>query len=234
MFMRLPDALSYIWQESGISALVVKKGHQVTTRAIPGGAENGVSAIDDLPDSDVSRPVSACTPQHSVLSAPTAFTSPSQRPRPGSPAQASSVAILASPTLQALHRNSKEFLADWTGEALFLEHFGELRLPSTGQPPPRNPSSLVSLATMAVMRLPQKQRVNCINMLASANPGLADLILSVNKCGYGPVAEFVQHLDLHSSDVSEDDNLDAQVQQGKVTLSTVHGCKGAAINPRAL
>jgi len=94
--------------------------------------------------------------------------------------------------------------------------------------------SLLSLAATAVMQLPQTLRVRAVNVLAIANPSLADIILSVNKCGYGPITEFVQHLDLHSSDLSEEDGSDDQASDGKVTLSTVHGCKGLLSEAKAL
>lgn len=236
MFMSLPEAMLYIWTESGISALAGK--NRKKSGASPAEDNAPTSVVSDhshQSDISFSRQDTAQMSQHSGLSAADVLRTPAKKHKtPKSPAPDATINILTSPTLEALHKNSQEFLAEWTADSLFLERFGELRSAPSAMGSTREPSSLLSLATAAVMQLPQTQRVNAVNILATANPGLADLILSVNKCGYGPVADFLQHLDLNSSGVAEEDDSDAHADDGKVTLSTVHGCKGAALGPTAL
>lgn len=236
MFMALPDALLEIWKESGISTLVLKNRKKSATGKTSENPDNSsVSGASSRPDMASNRQLSASMSQYSGMSVADVRCTPlSKRKAPDSPAADIKSNILTSPTLEALHNNSKEFLAEWKGDSLFLERFGELQLASSSSAQAGQPQSLLSLATAAVLHLPLTRRVHAVNMLATHNPGLADLILSVNKCGYGPVADFVQHLDLYSSDVAEEEGSQAQVIDGKVTLSTVHGCKGATFSPHEL
>lgn len=230
MFMALPEALLYVWKESGISADAVQRSKQ-------GVKSNPQERTDsaDLSAGDC-RPEMSCSPQRSTsLLSHGLMRSPSKKrtaPDIPSPLSITAAEVLTSPTLDALYKNSQEFLTDWTGESMFLENFGELRLAgSSTDAPTAGPRSLLSLAAAAVMQLQQPQRVYAVHTLAKLNPGLSDLILSVNKCGYGPIVEFVRHLDLNSSDVAEENGTDDHVKDGKVTLSTVHGCKGALSLP---
>eukprot|EP00892_Ulva_mutabilis_P005399 jgi/Ulvmu1/3230/UM015_0271.1 len=226
LFMSLPEALLYIWHESGISTDAAQRRNRPTKDASPDNKDGGsISGFGN-------RPEASCSVQYFANSLPksglTVKRSPaSKRKAPDVSFSGSPAEVLTSPTLEALYKNSQEFLTEWTGESLFLENFGELQLAGrTSQSTLTEPRSLLSLATAAVMQLPQGRRVHAVNTLAMVNPGLSDLILSVNKCGYGPIAEFVQHLDLNSSDVAEETGQDSQVKDGQVTLSTVHGCKG--------
>lgn len=242
MFMALPDALLEIWKESGISTLALKNRKNSVIGSSSENPDNS-SALNssNRPRAASSRQISVSMSQLSGTSGTdVSYPSPSKRKAPDSPvpdiqsAPDIQSSIVTSPTLEALHNNSKEFLAEWTGESLFLERFGELRLASSSSVQTGQPRSLLSLATAAVMHLPLTRRVHAVNLLAIHNPGLADLILSVNKCGYGPVADFVQHLDLNSSNLAEEESSQARVSDGKVTLSTVHGCKGTTCSKHAL
>ena len=91
------------------------------------------------------------------------------------------------------------------------------------------------LAAAAVMNLPWAQRRAAIAAFGESNPWLRDTILAANKRGYAPIVQWLQAVSLDTeADGEEPDDVDnvaggeqaAKRDDGEVTLSTIHACKG--------
>jgi superfamily I DNA/RNA helicase len=151
---------------------------------------------------------------------------------------------------------AQEFLEAWSPDDLFHGQFGEFKFPGLSEGNPTIPRiftntntesasleaanvddsaeegetacpTLRTFAAATVMSLPWRQKIAAVNQMCLKNQGLADVILSVNRIGYGPVAEFVRHVALCNGEEAAAEDGMGDAGEGQVTLASVHSSKGA-------
>lgn len=225
MFIPLPTALLYVLQESGISALAKKANAKRETSA--------AEAAGAIPDA-------AAAPTLAPLAGPSSYTSPlrsasAQQPGEEVPDEDE---VLCTDTLRILHQFATTFYSQWRPEAILGNHFGALRFMRTAAgmrvktPAEDGPPRLLPLAAAAVMNLPWRERVCALQQLGDSHNMLRDIILSINKLGYAPLLEWLQHVTLNAGSDQDDADVAAaggdESKDGEVVLSTIHACKGAA------
>lgn len=204
MFMKLPDALLYIWKESGIAALADKKMKKN-------------SAPKDLADS--LQPSAASPVQSQRTPAKSNSVARSSRKKiPSAESQRVQIPpahdILVTPVLESMHRHAQEYYDEWTPSELQVDHFRGFQFELVGsdlrsQPcagflepeeasesaaGPLGPPKLVAIAAAALWCQPDMQRAGDLMKLSSENQQLSDVLLSVNKLGYGACFSFYMYI----------------------------------------
>lgn len=198
MFMKLPDALLFVWKESGIAAAADKATKKKETNVQPTGSAQPTPAASPAAPSK-------CTPAKSDSVAESSRKAPPAPPRRVQVPDAHEV--LVTPTLESMHRHAQEYYDDWTPSELQVDHFRAFRFeqvgstlraqPCSGFLEPEDPSAasaegsllgppkLVAIAAAALWSQPDMKRAGDLMKLSSSSQQLSDVLLSVNKLGYG-------------------------------------------------
>jgi hypothetical protein len=237
MFMPLPTALLYVFQESGISALAKNANAK---------SETGVDEAGAVPEAATAAAPSPSplspAPSLAPLSGPSSHAAPpfnvcTEQPCKEVPDEDK---VLCTDNLRILHELAATFYSQWRPEAILGDHFGELRFTRTvagmqvkAPAGEEGRMRLLPLAAAAVMNLPWGDRVRALQRLGDSHSMLRDIILSINKLGYAPLLEWLQHVTLGTGSIEDEADADAAAcgekgKDGEVVLSTIHACKGAA------
>ena len=120
------------------------------------------------------------------------------------------VQVLVTPVLECLHSHAQEWYDEWTPSELQVDHFRGFQFeqvgsslrsqPCSGFLEPEDPATgasqsgavgppkLVAIAAAVLWSKPDMQRAGDLMELSVHNQNLSDVLLSVNKLGYGMLA----------------------------------------------
>lgn len=221
MFMKLPDALLFVWKESGIAAIAEKDAQKKKGSQAPKPADSLQLSATSLAQTG--------TPTKGNLGAST-----SKKNSPGTlPSRVQvpdPLEVLVTPTLESMHRHAQEYYDEWSPSELQVDHFRGFQFEQVGSslltqpcngflepeitdapaddaPQPnlgntengaqRGPPKLVALAAAALWSQPDMKRAGDLMKLSSVNQQLSDVLLSVNKLGYGMYTSPAYSLTMH-------------------------------------